>query len=157
MLRPGTNGVARDLGAVEHLDARAGRVLQHDQVLHVPLVGERARAARDLHAGALRASPRAPPGGRVRDLPAEKADALPAVGVDDDALLAVVHAERHRGARLVDALQPEEVRAELRPVAELLGAKSDIAQCLHAHAEPRRSVRSFDHASRADSTPAPAA
>ena len=72
---------------------------------------------------------------RVSDLPAEIADALPAIRVDDDALLAVVHAERHRGAGLVDALQTEEIGAELLPVAQFLGAKSDISQCLHAHAQ----------------------
>ena len=32
--------------------------------------------------------------GGVRDFPAEEADAFAAVGIDDDALLAVVHAER---------------------------------------------------------------
>jgi len=51
----------------------------------------------------------------------------------DDALLAVVHAERHGRARLVDALQPEQVRPIARPVAQLLGAHADVAQSLNAH------------------------
>src|SRR4029077_9374401 len=71
--------------------------------------------------------------GRVGDLPAEKPDALAAVGRDDDALLAVVHAEGERRARLVDALQAEQARAVARPVGQILGAHADIAQSLRTH------------------------
>ena len=41
------------------------------------------------------------------DLPAEERDALAAVGVDDDALLAVIHAEGEARARFIEALQAE--------------------------------------------------
>ena len=75
--------------------------------------------------------------GRVRDLPAEEADALAAIGVDDDPLLAIVHAERDRRPALVDALQPQEAAAVGAPIAQILGADTEIAQRLRAHDEPR--------------------
>src|SRR5262249_559945 len=73
----------------------------------------------------------------VGDLPAEEADALPAVGVDHEALLAIIHAEGEARATLVDALQAEEVFAVARPVAQVLGANPDIAQRFHAPDHPR--------------------
>src|SRR5262249_13623053 len=80
-------------------------------------------------------------GGGVGDLPAEEGDALPAVGVDHQALLAIVHAEGEARAALVDALQAEEIFAVARPVAHVLGANPDIAQRFDAHDHPR-SLRS---------------
>ena len=74
---------------------------------------------------------------RVGDLPAEHADAVAAVRVDDDALLAVIHAERQRRARLVDALQAEQPGAIARPITQILGADADIAESLYAHRDPR--------------------
>ena len=115
MLRPGLNGSVGGLGAVEDLQAVAGRVVEHDQVLDVPLLGERARAARDLGAGGLDPRREGVERGGVRDLPAEEADALAAVGVDDEPLLAVVHAEGERRTALVDALQAEEARCRRSP------------------------------------------
>ena len=67
----------------------------------------------------------------VRHLPAEEADALAAVGIHDQALLAVVHAQRERRAAAVDRLQAEQPRAVARPVVDILGAQADIAQRLH--------------------------
>src|SRR5262249_25141939 len=86
----------------------------------------------------------------VGDLPAEEADALPAVGVDHEALLAIVHAEGKARAALVDALQTEEVFAIARPVAHVLAANPDVAQRFAAHDPPRslRSARAAVHASR---------
>jgi hypothetical protein len=52
---------------------------------------------------------------------------LPAVGVDHEPLLAIVHAEGEARAALVDALQAQEIRAVARPVADILGANPDIA------------------------------
>src|SRR5262245_53458251 len=73
----------------------------------------------------------------VGDLPAEEGDALPAVGVHHEPLLAIIHAEGEARAALVDALQAEEVFAVARPVAHVLGANPDIAQRLDAHDGPR--------------------
>ena len=95
MLRPGLNGSDADRGAVEELEPVAGRIVEHDQVPDVPLVGERARAARHLGAGRFQPRRERVERGGVRHLPAEEADALPAVGVDHEPLLAVVHAEGH--------------------------------------------------------------
>lgn len=57
----------------------------------------------------------------VRDLPAEKANTLAAVGLDDDALLAIVHAKGKRGAGFVHALQSQQTRAIACPIAQILG------------------------------------
>ena len=88
-------------------------------------------AARDLDAGRL--EPRRDRIERcgVRHFPAEKADALAAGAIDDDALLAVVHAERDGLAALVDALQAEEAAGVFRPVLQTVGADADISQGLH--------------------------
>ena len=133
MLRPGLNGSDVVSAPWKNFEPVAGRIVEHDQVLDLPLVGERARAARDLGAGALEPRGERVERRRVRHLPAEEADALPAVGIDDEALLAVVHAERERRAALVDALQAEEIAAVARPVLQVLGANPDIAQSFDAH------------------------
>ena len=109
---------------MENLDPVADRIVQHDEVLHAALVGECARAARDLDAGAIEVRREPLERRGVGDLPAEEADAFAAVGLDDDALLAVVHAERERGAALVDGLQPKQPAAVRAPVVERLGANS---------------------------------
>src|SRR5262249_21040432 len=101
------------------------------------LVGERARAARNLGAGRVDARPHGVQRRGVGDLPTEEADALPAVGVDHEALLAIIHAEGEARAALVDALPAEEVFAVARPVAQVLGANPDIAQRFDAHGGPR--------------------
>src|SRR5262245_9120712 len=133
----GLEGIGRGFGAVEDLQAIAGGVVEHDQILDVALVGQRPRAARDLGAGGL--DPRGDGVERrgVGDLPAEEADALAAVGIDQESLLTVIHAEGERRAAVVDALQAEEVRAVRAPVAQILGANADIAQSFDAHDGPR--------------------
>jgi hypothetical protein len=118
---------------MEELQPVPGRVARDDQVLHVPLVGQRVGAPR--HFGAVLFELRADcvEARAVRHLPAEETDALPAVGIDHQPLLAVVHTERHRGARLVDALEPEKILAVAGPVLEALAADSDVTQGLDVH------------------------
>src|SRR5262249_54809755 len=74
----------------------------------------------------------------IHDLPAEVGDALPAVGLDHQPLLAVIHAEGEARTGLVDALEAQHRRAVAAPVADILGADADIAQSLDAHDEPPR-------------------
>ena len=104
----GLERIGRGLGAVEDFEPVADRVGEHDQVLDPALVGERARAARDLHAVVFQMRRERIERRRVGDLPAVERRAFVCVGVDDDALLAVVHAERERAAALVDQLHAEE-------------------------------------------------
>ena len=137
ILRPGLNGSAVVSRAVEDFETIAGGIVEHDQVPDVPLVGERARAARNLGAGRLDPRRERVERGSVRDLPAEEADALAAVGIDHEPLLAIVHAEGEARTALVDTLQAEEVGAVGCPVAQILGANADIAQSLDAHDRPR--------------------
>ena len=135
---PGPEWFGRGLGAVEQFEPVAKRIVEHDQVAHVAFVGQRAGAARHLDLVFLQMRRDGVERRRIGDLPAEKADALAAVGGDDDALLAVVHAEGERRARLVDALQAEQARAVARPVGQILGAHADIAQSLRSrtHGKP---------------------
>ena len=128
--RPGLNGSARRLSAVKKLEPIALRVVEHDQVFHVPLIGERARTVRDFDPCGFKARSKTVERRGVGHFPTEKADALAAIGIDDDALLAVVHPERQRRARLVDALQPEQTGAVARPIAQILGTHADVTESL---------------------------
>src|SRR6516162_890918 len=146
----GLERIGGGLSAVEDFEPVAGGIVEHDQVFDVALAGKRARAARNLGAGRLDARRHRVERRGVGDLPAEEADALPAVGVDHEPLLAIIHAEGEARAALVDALQAEEVFAVARPVAQVLGANPDIAQRLDAHDGPRSlpSEKGAAHASR---------
>ena len=90
---------------MENFEPVAAGIVEHDQVRHAPLVGERARAACDFDPARLDARRHRVERGGVRNLPTEKADALPAVGVDDEPLLAIIHAEGKARAGLVGALR----------------------------------------------------
>ena len=129
----GLERIAGGLGAVHHLEAVAGRIVEHDQVLDVPLVGERPRAARDLHAVVRQMRGVGVERRGVGDLPAVEARRLGVGRVDHEPLLAVVHAEGERAAALVHELHAEELAAVGRPVLEVLGADSDITQRFKAH------------------------
>ncbi len=131
MLRPGLNGSDVVAAPWKNSSRLPLGIVDDDQVLDLPLVGERARAARDLGAGLLQPRRERIERGGVRHLPAEEADALPAVGIDHEPLLAVVHAERHGVAALVDPLQAEEIAAVAGPVLQALGADADISQGLY--------------------------
>ena len=133
MLRPGLNGSVVTAAPWKNSSRLPHGIVDDDQVLDVALVGQRARAARYLGADLFEPRRQRVERGGVRHLPAEEADALPAVGVDHQALLAVVHAERHGVAGLVDLLQAEEVHAVGGPVLQALGANTDVSQRLDAH------------------------
>jgi hypothetical protein len=129
----GLERLARGLAAVENLKPVAERVVKNDQILDVTLVGKGAGALCDLDAvlfemGRDRVKRRG-----IGHFPAEEADAFAAVGIDDNALLAIVHAERQRRARFVDGLQPKQAGAVARPIAQVLGANTDISQSLRNH------------------------
>src|SRR5262245_27923439 len=108
--------------------------MKDDQVLDAPLIRLRPRAARHRDLALFE-----PCGERIErrtvgHFPAKEADALTAVRIHDDALLAVVHAERQARAAPVDALQAEQAGAVPAPVVERLGANADVSQSLDAHA-----------------------
>ena len=60
--------------------------------------------------------------------------ALAAIGIDDDALLPIVHAERHAARAFVDTLKSKRPAAIGSPVAQILGANPEIAERLSGHA-----------------------
>src|SRR3954451_553630 len=72
------------------------------------------------------------------DLPAVKGRAFALLGLHDDALLAVVHAEGQRVAAAVDELKAEKPGRVGAPVLELSGADPDIAKGLQIHGESLR-------------------
>ena len=75
------------------------------------LVGERTRSMRHFDSRVFEMRGKAIERCGIGHFPAEKPDPFAAVGIDDDALLAVVHAEGKRRARFVDALQAEQAGA----------------------------------------------
>src|SRR6516225_7963018 len=77
----------------------------------------------------------------VGDFPAEEADSFAAIGMDHDALLAVIHAERERGARLIHALQAEQTGAIAGPVVQSFSANADITQRLRSHSARHHAPR----------------
>ena len=54
---------------------------------------------------------------------------------DDDALLAVVHAELECAARALDQLQPEELRSVLGPIVHFVGSQAGVSERAHCRAE----------------------
>ena len=74
-------------------------------------------------------------GGRVGDLPSEAMRGGIAVLLDDDALLAVVHAENQARTRALDELHAEQSGPVVRPVLEVVGPDSDIAERRERHGE----------------------
>ncbi len=91
-------------------------------------LGERTAAARDRDAGPFESGRKRIQRRRIRHFPAEECRAAIGVGIHDDALLAVIHAQREHAARLVDELHAEKTRRVGRPVFQIPGADADIAE-----------------------------
>ena len=105
------------LGAMEKFEPVPDRVVENDQIFDVTLIGEPPRAARDFYLRGLELRGNAVERRRVGNLPTKKADPFPAIHIDHEPLLAVIHAEGERRARSVDPLQAEQASAVARPVA----------------------------------------
>ena len=70
---------------------------------------------------------------RIGHFPTVERRAVILVGMDDDALLAVVHAQRQRAAALIDKLHAKEPRAVGRPIFQVSRADTDIAERIEIH------------------------
>src|SRR5262249_16385276 len=79
----------------------------------------------------------------IGDLPAVERRPFVLVGMDDDALLAVVHAQRQRAATFVDSLHAEKPRAIGGAVFQIAGADTDIAERIEIHRFNPRVDRRF--------------
>jgi hypothetical protein len=112
---------------VKHFEPVAHRVVEHDQILDAALAGERAGAARDLHAALFEMHGERVERAGIGDFPAVKAGAFAAIVMHHHALLAVVHAKGERRLALVDELHAEETAAVGRPILEILRPDADIA------------------------------
>src|SRR4051812_19127462 len=134
----GRERIGRYLRAMENLQPVAERVVGDDQILDQTLVCERARAAGNHDPCLLEPRCRRIKRRGVGDFPAENADAFATICVDDDALLAVIHAERQHRSALVDPLQAEQPGPIGPPITQILGADADISQSLYAHRDPHR-------------------
>src|SRR5262249_8820331 len=90
--------LGRRLRAVEQFQPVADRIGKRDQIGNMALISKGATAVCDLNATVVEMRrPRIERIG-VGNLPAKKAKALAAIRLDDDPLLAIVHAESQRGA-----------------------------------------------------------
>ena len=107
--RPGLKGCRRKLRPVEGFEWIARGIAERDQLGHMPLIGQRARSARDLDAGVVEPAGKTIELGAGCNLPARHAQAGIAAAVDDQPLLAVVHAEGTHAAAAIDLLHPEQV------------------------------------------------
>ncbi len=133
IVRPGWNAVVGDRGAVERLQPVAGRIGEADQLAHETLIGQAAGSRRTATpAASSRGAERVERGG-VRDLEAEIALAVGQRAVDDQALLAVVHAEGAAGVAALDHLHAEPVGGEIGPVGQVGRADADIAEGADGH------------------------
>ena len=133
MERPGLNGSAARLGAMECLEPVTDRIGKNDQVPDAAFLGQCAGSARHPDAVFFQMPSQFIERLGVGDFPAVERRAFVLVGMDDDALLAVVHAQRQRAAALVDKLHAEEIRAVTRPILEIFGADTDITQGVEVH------------------------
>ena len=129
----GLERIARNFGAMERFEPVADRIGKNDQILDAAFFGERTRTACDLDAVFLQTRGKRVERRGIGDFPAVERRPLVRVAMDDDALLAVVHAQRERAAALVDNLHAEKARAVIRPIVEILGADADIAERVEIH------------------------
>src|SRR6516162_2317949 len=121
------------LSPPEGFDLVLKRVLEAYEALHLALLAQRPTAG--LHRHFVLGEPCREGVKRclVRRLPAKVAEAIVSVIFDDDALLAVVHAERHALLRSVDLLHAEEAGTEMGPIVEALRRDPNVPERLDLH------------------------
>ena len=127
---PRLERLGRDLGAVECLEPVADRIGKDDEILDPPFFGKRARAARNLHAACFQMRGQRVERRGIGDFPTVEGGTFVIVSLNDDPLLAIIHAQGERAAALVDELHAEEARAIGRPFVDILGTDADISQRL---------------------------
>ena len=66
----------------------------------------------------------------IGDFPAVKCRPLARILLDDDALFAIIHAQRQCAAAFVDKLHAEKARAVGGPLIKVFAADADIAERL---------------------------
>jgi hypothetical protein len=130
---PRPEAVRRLFGAMEHLDARADRVGEYDQIADATFIRERTRAALDGDTRLLELGRKRVERSCIGDFPAEELDSFAAVGLDDHALPAIVHPKRSRRCASVDELEAEHAGAVRPPFVEGRRVEADVAQCLQRH------------------------
>ena len=107
-----------DLGAIKCLEPIAGGIPERNQAANAPVIGERLRLGDNLDLGSFQPGRQSVQRRRIGNLPAEEALAFRHRAVDDNALLAVVHAECEQGRTALDCLQADQSGPELPPVVE---------------------------------------
>src|SRR5262249_36526400 len=107
-----------------------------DQVPDAAFVGQGVRAARDLDRIALEVRGERVQAVGVLDFPTVEGRTFTVIATDHHSLLAIVHAQRERGAALVDELHAEETCAVGFPVVEVLALDPDISERLQSHRTP---------------------
>src|SRR5438067_8598757 len=101
----------------------------------------------------------------IGDFPAVERGPLIFVGVNDDALFAIVHAQSERAAAAIGELHAEKAGAIDRPVFQIAGADTDITERIEIHGlalvlaparQPRRQRRIIRDNRPHSPAPAPA-
>ena len=104
--RLGLEGGIGDLGAVEGFQAVAGRIIEGNQAGHAALVGQDSGFAFHRDGGGFQAGGELIEGCGACDFPAEDLGARLDRAVDEQPLLAIVHAERAHRAGAVHGCMP---------------------------------------------------
>lgn len=102
----------------------------------MPCIRQGLRFGYDTDAGLFQPRGEAVQGTGVGDFPAKETRAFAHRAVDDDALLAVVHAERQQRIAALDRLQADQAGAELPPVLQGGRAEPGISQTEQCHVAP---------------------
>src|SRR5205823_427053 len=123
----------RGLGAVKSFEPVAEGIGERDELPDSARLGERLRLPLDAYPRSL--EPRGEPVERhgIRDFPTEKAGPIRGVGLDEQPLAAVVHAQAQGQSAALDQLHAEKAFAETRPILEVAGAQPDVAERLQFH------------------------
>ncbi|MEY9474358.1 hypothetical protein ABH992_006757 [Bradyrhizobium yuanmingense] len=117
--RPGPERLARKLRLAKSLQPVAGRVSERDQLGDMPLVSECARTSDHPDAMAFEPSCQLIQFDGRRNFPSHHRKASIAAAVDDQPLLAVVHAEGPHLAAAIDLLHAEQPGRHPAPLLEL--------------------------------------
>src|ERR1700733_101015 len=129
-------GRVRDHGTVERLQPVAGGVGERDHPGHAARVSQRGRLTLHSDPSLLKAARQRIEPRRICYLPAEHLGTRRDSTVDEQTLLAVIHAERARPAAAVHLLHPEPGGRKRAPVLDLVRSNPQIAECLYFHSEP---------------------
>jgi hypothetical protein len=111
-----------------NLDPIACGIIEPDQLGDVTLIGKCARPARDLDAVVIYPAGQAGKLHAARHFPAHHRKTGIAAAIDDQPLLAVVHAKGADAPASIGQLHPKQIGGHLVPLIQLRGFDPDVAE-----------------------------